>query len=44
MFYAFDHVRFWVGNAKQAAAFYTSKMGFEYIAYQVSILNANTSQ
>uniref|UniRef100_A0A7S3U4Y6 4-hydroxyphenylpyruvate dioxygenase n=1 Tax=Strombidinopsis acuminata TaxID=141414 RepID=A0A7S3U4Y6_9SPIT len=33
-FYGFDHVRFWVGNAKQAAAFYTSKMGFEYIAYQ----------
>jgi len=34
VFYAFDHVRFWVGNAKQAAAFYTTKMGFEYVAYQ----------
>jgi len=34
VFYGFDHVRFWVGNAKQAAHFYTSKMGFEYLAYQ----------
>lgn len=34
VFYGFDHVRFWVGNAKQAAAFYTSRMGFEYQAYQ----------
>ena len=29
-------MRFWVGNAKQAASFYTSRMGFEYVAYQVS--------
>ena len=36
VFYSFDHVRFWVGNAKQAASYYTSRMGFEYIAYQVS--------
>jgi len=34
VFYGFDHARFWVGNAKQAAAFYTSRMGFEYVAYQ----------
>lgn len=33
VFHGFDHVRFWVGNAKQTAAYYTSKMGFEYIAY-----------
>lgn len=33
-FYGFDHVRFWVGNAKQAASFYTSRFGFEHIAYQ----------
>jgi 4-hydroxyphenylpyruvate dioxygenase len=33
VFYGFDHVRFWVGNAKQTAAYYTSKMGFEYVAY-----------
>ena len=33
-FYGFDHVTFWVGNAKQAAAYYTSKLGFEFLAYQ----------
>jgi len=27
-------MRFWVGNAKQAAAYYTGKMGFEYLAYK----------
>ena len=36
VFLGFDHVRFWVGNAMQAASFYTSRMGFEYLAYQVS--------
>jgi len=35
-FFGFDHIRFWVGNAKQAASFYTARMGFEYVAYQVS--------
>lgn len=34
-FYSFDHVKFHVGNAKQAASFYTSRFGFEYLAYQV---------
>ena len=34
VFYAFDHIRLWVGNAKQAASFYTTRMGFEYYAYQ----------
>jgi 4-hydroxyphenylpyruvate dioxygenase len=33
-FLGFDHVRFWVGNAKQAASFYTSRFGFEHVAYQ----------
>jgi 4-hydroxyphenylpyruvate dioxygenase len=30
---AIDHVAFWVGNAKQAAHFYRTAMGFEVIAY-----------
>ncbi|KAH8037132.1 hypothetical protein HPB51_008814 [Rhipicephalus microplus] len=33
-FLAFDHVTFWVGNAKQAASFYCTKMGFEYLCYK----------
>lgn len=33
-FFGFDHVNFWVGNAKQAASYYTSRFGFEYYAYQ----------
>jgi 4-hydroxyphenylpyruvate dioxygenase len=33
-FYGFDHVVFWVGNAKQASSFYTTRFGFEYLAYQ----------
>lgn len=33
-FFAFDHAHFWVGNAKQAAAYYTSRFGFEYVAYR----------
>lgn len=34
LFYGFDHVRFWVSNAKQAAAYYTSRFGFEHVAFQ----------
>lgn len=30
----YDHVQWWVGNAKQAAAFYVTRMGFERIAYR----------
>ncbi|KIW95568.1 4-hydroxyphenylpyruvate dioxygenase [Cladophialophora bantiana CBS 173.52] len=30
----YDHVAWWVGNAKQAAAFYVSRMGFQRIAYR----------
>uniref|UniRef100_A0A3B3QJX6 4-hydroxyphenylpyruvate dioxygenase n=1 Tax=Paramormyrops kingsleyae TaxID=1676925 RepID=A0A3B3QJX6_9TELE len=33
-FICFDHITFWVGNAKQAASFYCNKMGFEPLAYQ----------
>jgi 4-hydroxyphenylpyruvate dioxygenase len=33
-FFGFDHIKFWVGNSKQAASFYTSRFGFEYLAYQ----------
>ena len=33
-FLGFDRVLFWVGNAKQAASFYTSRFGFEYYAYR----------
>ena len=29
-----DHLTFWVGNAKQAASYYTSRFGFEYFAYK----------
>lgn len=31
---AFDHITFWVGNAKQAAAFYCTKVGFEPFCYK----------
>jgi 4-hydroxyphenylpyruvate dioxygenase len=30
---AIDHVAFWVGNARQAAHFYQTTMGFEPVAY-----------
>ncbi|KAL6463825.1 hypothetical protein MHYP_G00282160 [Metynnis hypsauchen] len=33
-FLRFHHVTFWVGNAKQAAAYYCDKMGFEPLAYR----------
>jgi 4-hydroxyphenylpyruvate dioxygenase len=33
VFYGFDHMKFWVGNAKQAASYYCSRFGFEYLAY-----------
>ncbi|KAK3508833.1 hypothetical protein QTP70_009599, partial [Hemibagrus guttatus] len=33
-FVRFHHLTFWVGNAKQAAAFYCYKMGFEPLAYK----------
>ncbi|XP_019862690.1 PREDICTED: 4-hydroxyphenylpyruvate dioxygenase-like [Amphimedon queenslandica] len=33
-FVAFDHVTFWVGNAKQAASYYCVRLGFEPFAYR----------
>ncbi|XP_076816156.1 4-hydroxyphenylpyruvate dioxygenase-like isoform X2 [Clavelina lepadiformis] len=33
-FKCFDHVTFWVGNAKQAASYYCTHMGFELHAYR----------
>lgn len=33
-FIAFDHITFYVGNAKQAASYYTTRLGFEPLAYQ----------
>jgi len=33
-FNGYDHVKFWVGNAKQAAAYYCSHIGFEPYAYK----------
>ncbi|ORZ36800.1 4-hydroxyphenylpyruvic acid dioxgenase [Catenaria anguillulae PL171] len=33
-YHGFDHVTLWVGNAKQAAMWYTLTMGFEPIAYR----------
>lgn len=32
-FYGFDHVTLYVGNAFQAASFYTSRFGFDFYAY-----------
>lgn len=33
-FVAFDHVKFWVGNAKQAASFYCTRFGFSPFYYR----------
>lgn len=33
-FLHFDHIRFWVGNAKQAASYYVTRMGFVPFAYR----------
>lgn len=32
-FQAFDHVLWYVGNAKQVASFYIARMGFQHVAY-----------
>lgn len=32
-FLGFDYVKLWVGNSKQAASFYTSRLGFSPFAY-----------
>ncbi|KAF1982786.1 4-hydroxyphenylpyruvate dioxygenase [Aulographum hederae CBS 113979] len=33
-YHGYHHVTWWVGNAKQAASFYITRMGFHSIAYQ----------
>uniref|UniRef100_T1J5D0 4-hydroxyphenylpyruvate dioxygenase n=1 Tax=Strigamia maritima TaxID=126957 RepID=T1J5D0_STRMM len=33
-FLSFDHITFWVGNAKQAASYYCTRFGFKYFAYK----------
>ncbi|XP_037970847.2 4-hydroxyphenylpyruvate dioxygenase [Plutella xylostella] len=33
-FVAFDHLTFWVSNAKQAASYYVTRFGFEPLAYR----------
>jgi len=33
-YYGFDHVTLWVGNAKQAATYYTTRFGFHHLGYK----------
>ncbi|XP_076675347.1 4-hydroxyphenylpyruvate dioxygenase [Andrena cerasifolii] len=33
-FLCFNHITFWVGNAKQAASYYCTRMGFEPLCYR----------
>ncbi|XP_076161873.1 4-hydroxyphenylpyruvate dioxygenase [Ptiloglossa arizonensis] len=33
-FLCFNHITFWVGNAKQAASYYCTRLGFERIGYR----------
>lgn len=33
-FLKFDHIEWWVGNAKQAASYYCARLGFEPFAYK----------
>ncbi|XP_068633181.1 4-hydroxyphenylpyruvate dioxygenase-like [Battus philenor] len=33
-FLAFDHITYWVSNAKQAASYYVTRFGFEPLAYK----------
>merc|ERR1712080_414770 len=33
-FLSFDHIEWWVGNAKQAASFYCARLGFKPLAYK----------
>lgn len=34
MYKGYDHVHWYVGNAKQAASYYVTRMGFERVAYR----------
>eukprot|EP00127_Corallochytrium_limacisporum_P001456 Clim_evm9s57 gene=Clim_evmTU9s57 len=33
-YHGFDHITFWVGNAKQAAAYYCTRFGFNPVGYR----------
>ena len=33
-YHGYHHITWWVGNAKQAAAFYVTRMGFQRVAYR----------
>ncbi|KAJ3245536.1 hypothetical protein HDU77_009425 [Chytriomyces hyalinus] len=33
-YFGFDHMTFWVGNAKQAASYYVARFGFEPLGYK----------
>jgi len=33
-FHGFDHIRLWVGNAKQAASYYCTRFGFHRVLYR----------
>jgi len=33
-FISFDHIEWWVGNAKQAASYYCARLGFQPLAYK----------
>lgn len=33
-YYGYDHLTFWVGNAKQAASYYITRFGFEPLGYK----------
>lgn len=41
-FRGFDHIHFWVGNAKQAAAYYVARFGFEPVAHNCLETGART--
>ena len=33
-YFGFHHITFWVGNAKQAAAYYCMRFGFQHVGYR----------
>lgn len=33
-YHGYDHITFWVGNAKQAASYYVTRFGFQPLAYK----------
>ena len=34
VYHGFDHITLWVGNAKQAASWYCTRLGFQHVAYR----------